>query len=351
MPTLGDIADLIGAAVPDGRRDVPIDGIGSLDNAAAGHVIFVADEKYQRHIATTRAAAVVVSDKLGPAAESLKRPETALLRVPDAAAAMLRMLEHLAPPVPRPAAGIHSTAVIAGTAKLGREVAIGPNVVVGERVNLGEGCILHAGVVIGDDVSIGDGCELFANVVVRERCTLGRRVILNAGTVIGTDGFGYRWDGKHHAKQPHIGTVVIEDDVEIGSCSCVDRGKVDETRVGAGTKIDNLVQVGHNVRIGRHCIVCAGTSIGGTTVMEDGVVLAGACAIADHTTFRAGSRAGGMAGVHGEIPAGQTVIGVPAVPHANWLREQAALHKLPELLKTVRALSARVAELEARKSE
>jgi UDP-3-O-[3-hydroxymyristoyl] glucosamine N-acyltransferase len=264
---------------------------------------------------------------------------------------MQRALEHLALPIPRPAAGIHATAIVAKTATLGPHVALGPNVVVGERASVGAGCILHAGVVIGEDVVLGDGCELFANVVIRERCTIGRRVILHAGAVIGTDGFGYRWDGTRHAKQPHIGTVVIEDDVEIGSCSCVDRAKVDETRVGAGSRIDNLVQVGHNVRIGRHCIICAGTSIGGTTLLEDGVVIAGAAGIADHSVFRAGSRAGGMAGVHGEIPAGPTVVGVPAVAHANWLREQTDLHRLPELLKTVRALGARVAELDARSSK
>ena len=252
MPTLGEIADLIGAAVPDGRRHLPIDGIGSLRNASPRQVAFLSDEKFQRQLATTDAAAVVLAARMAAAAERLKRPHTVLLIVEDAGAAMQRLLEHLALPVARPAAGIHPSAVIAGSASIGREVAIGPQVVIGESAAIGDGTVLHAGVVVGADVIVGEQSELFAHVVVRERCTIGNRVIIHAGSVIGTDGFGYRWDGRKHAKLPHIGTVVIEDDVEIGSCSCVDRAKIDETRIGSGTKIDNLVQIGHNVRkIGR----------------------------------------------------------------------------------------------------
>ena len=350
MPTLGDIADLIGAPLSDeGRRNLPVEGVGTLEHASERQIAFLSDERYQRLLATTRAAAVVVGEALADTARGLQRATCVLLIVPNAAAAMQRALEHLAPPIPRPPAGVHPAAIVPGSATLGRDVAIGPNVVLGERVTLGDGTILHAGVVIGDDVSIGEGTELFANVVVRERCTIGNRVTLNAGVVIGTDGFGYRWDGSKHAKLPHIGTVVIEDDVEIGSGSCVDRGKVDDTRIGAGTKIDNLVQIGHNVRIGRHCIICGGTAVGGSSVLEDGVIVAGAGAIADHTILGAGARVAGMSGVHGEIPPGETVAGLPATQHANWLREQTALHRLPELLKTVRALASRVAELEARR--
>ena len=261
---------------------------------------------------------------------------------------MQRLLEYLAPPVPRPAAGIHPGAVVADTASIGRDVAIGPHCMVGANVALGHGTVLHAGVTIGDDVTIGDECELFAGVVVRERCTIGHRVTIHANSVIGTDGFGYRWDGTKHAKQPHIGTVVIEDDVEIGSCTCIDRGKIDETRVGSGTKIDNLVQVGHNVRIGRHCILCAGVGVGGTAVLEDGVVLGGAAGVRDHVRLGAGVQVGALSGIPNDIPAGQAVVGAPALPHRDYLREQAAIRKLPEALRTIRALANRVAELEAR---
>ena len=346
MPTLGEIADLFAAAIPEQARDLPLDGIAALEQASSRQIAFLIDEKYLRHLPAARAAAIVVSAKHAQAAKGVIPGNTILIEVPDAAAALQRALEHLAPPVPRPS-GIHPTAVIAGSAQLGTDVAVGPHTVIGERARIGEGTILHSGVAIGDDVGIGRGCELFPGVVVRERCSLGDRVIIHAGSVIGTDGFGYRWDGAKHAKQPHIGTVIVEDDVEIGSCSCIDRGKIGETRVGMGTKIDNLVQVGHNVRIGKHCILCSGVGIAGTATIGNAVILAGAAGIADHVEIGDGARAGALAGVHADIPAGQTVIGVPAVPYRDFWREQAALRRLPETTRTIRALAARIEKLEA----
>lgn len=346
MPTLGEIADVLAVAVPEQARALALDGIAALDDASSRHIAFLIDASYLRQLPATRAAAVIVGAKHAPAAKAAAPGTTVLLETEDAAAALQRALEHLAMPVPRPV-GVHPSAVIAKSALLAANVAAGPHVVVGERTRVGAGTILHAGVVIGDEVSIGGGCELFAGVAIRERCTLGDRVIIHANSVVGTDGFGYRWDGAKHAKQPHIGTVIIEDDVEIGSCTCIDRGKIGETRIGMGTKIDNLVQIGHNVRIGRHCILCAGVGVAGTARIGHGVILAGAAGIADHVEIGDGARAGALAGVHADIPTGQTVIGVPAVPYRDFWREQAALRKLPETTRTLRSLASRLEKLEA----
>ena len=345
MPTLGDIADAIAAAVPDERRATAVNGVAAPDVADSSQIAFVADAKYARALAGTAAAAVVV----GP--ETAARPAsggTVVLEVPDPAAAMQRVLELLAPPTPRPPVGIHPSAVVADEASLGRGIRVGPHCVLGAGVTLGHNVTLHAGVVLGDGVTVGDDTELFPHVVVRERCTIGCRVTIHANSTIGTDGFGYRWDGKRHAKQPHIGTVIIEDDVEIGSNSCVDRGKFDETRIGGGTKIDNLVQVGHNVRVGRHCILCSGVGIGGTAELGDGVVLAGLVGVADHARLGAGVKMAAMSGVSGTVPAGSVLAGVPAIAHRDWMRQQTALQKLPSLLKTIRDLEARLAAVESR---
>jgi UDP-3-O-[3-hydroxymyristoyl] glucosamine N-acyltransferase len=266
---------------------------------------------------------------------SLGRPA---LRVDDADLATARILELFAPPVPRPPAGVDSGARVAKSAQLGADVAIGFNVFIGERVRLGARTILHSGVYVGDDTTIGDDCVLFPNVTVRERVRIGSRVTIHAGSVLGSDGFGYRWDGVKHAKVPQIGTVIIEDDVEIGSCVCIDRAKFSATTVGRGTKIDNQVQVGHNVRIGPHCIIVGQVGLAGSATLGTGVVLGGQTAVRDHTTMGDRSMAAGKAGVVDDVPAGQAVSGMPAIPHRQSLREQAALRRLPDLVVQVRKM-------------
>ena len=347
MHTLGEIADALNASLPDDRRAAAVAGIAAPGEGDGSQIEFVADPKYARTLAITQAAAVVVGPRVATRPASDK---VVVLEVADAAVAMQRALELFAPPVPRPAVGVHPSAVVAEDVALGRDVRVGPHVVLGGGVTLGHDVTLHAGVVLCDGVTVGDGTELFPHVVVRQRCTIGCRVTIHANTTIGTDGFGYRWDGKRHAKQPHIGTVVIEDDVEIGSNSCVDRGKFDETRVGGGTKIDNLVQVAHNVRIGRHCILCSGVGVAGTATLGDGVILGGGAGVKDHATLGDGARAAAFAAVPGDVAAGATVVGVPAVPYHKFMREQAALRKLPSLLKTIRDLESRLAALEGRGS-
>jgi UDP-3-O-[3-hydroxymyristoyl] glucosamine N-acyltransferase len=217
---------------------------------------------------------------------------------------------------------------------------------VGERTVLGRGVVLHAGVYVGDDVAVGDECEFFPHVVVRERITVGNRVVIHAGSVLGTDGFGYRWDGSKHRKIPQIGTIAIEDDVEIGSCVCIDRAKFGTTRVGRGTKVDNLVQVGHNVRVGPHCIVCGQAGLAGTVTLGTGVVLGGQSAVRDHITLGDGTMLAGCSGVMEDVGPKQVVSGLPALPHRQFLREQAALRRLPDLVVQIRKLEERLAALE-----
>jgi UDP-3-O-[3-hydroxymyristoyl] glucosamine N-acyltransferase len=282
----------------------------------------------------TRAGAVLAQKNVKITGEAA----TVLIIVDDADLAMAKVLELFAQPIPRPPLGIDSQARVDATAVIGQDVRIGPFCVVGRNSRLGRGTVLHAGVFIGEEVSIGDDCEFFPNVVVRERITIGHRVIVHAGSVLGTDGFGYRWDGTGHSKVPQIGTIIIEDDVEIGSCVCIDRAKFSVTRVGRGTKIDNLVQIAHNVVVGAHCIIVGQAGVAGSVVLGTGVVLGGQAAIRDHITLGDGAMVAACGAVAEDVPPRTVVSGMPALPHRQTLREQAAIRRLPDLVVQVRKL-------------
>jgi UDP-3-O-[3-hydroxymyristoyl] glucosamine N-acyltransferase len=200
---------------------------------------------------------------------------------------------------------------------------------------------------VGSDVTIGDDCELFANVVVRERVTIGSRVVIHAGAVLGSDGFGYRWDGQRHAKVPQIGTVIVEDDVEIGSCACIDRAKFAATVIGRGSKIDNLVQIAHNVKIGPHCLIAGQAGLAGSVTLGAGVVLGGGVGLRDHIELGDGAMVAASSGVAADVPAGEVVAGTPALPRRQALREQAALRRLPDLVTQVRKLQEQIDALRA----
>jgi UDP-3-O-[3-hydroxymyristoyl] glucosamine N-acyltransferase len=342
MPTLGEIASLLGCPPPpDGQRRVK--GLATLEEAGPEELSFIGSEAFAGRLAETRAGGVIVQRKLKlPPAP----PGRALLPVDDADLAVARVLELFAPPVPRPPAGVDPSARVAASAVVAPGAAVGPLVYVGERSRVGARTVLHPGVYVGDDVVIGDDCQLFPNVVVRERITLGHRVVIHAGSVLGSDGFGYRWDGTKHAKIPQVGTVVVEDDVEIGSCVCVDRAKFSTTRIGRGTKIDNLVQVGHNVQIGPHCIVVGQAGLAGSSRLGAGVVLGGQVAVRDHVTVGDGAKVAATSAVAEDVPPKSIVSGTPALPHRQSLREQAALRRLPDLVVQVRKLQE---EIEAMK--
>lgn len=341
MPTLGEIATLLGAPPPP-EPQRRVSGMATLAEAGAEDLSFLGSESYAEQYARTRAAGVIVKKRMKAPAPP---PGCAALVVDDADLAVAKVLELFAPATPRPAAGIDPAAKIAPSATVGADVSIGPNVFVGERARVGARTALHPGVFIGDDSVVGDDCTLFPNVVIRERVTLGSRVVIHAGSVLGSDGFGYRWDGTKHAKVPQIGTVVVEDDVEIGSCVCIDRAKFSATRVGRGTKIDNLVQIAHNVQIGPHCIIVAHAGIAGSARLGAGVVLGGQVAVRDHVTIGDGAMVAGTSAVAEDVPPRAIVSGTPALAHRQSLREQAAMRRLPDLVVQVRKLQEEIEAL------
>jgi UDP-3-O-[3-hydroxymyristoyl] glucosamine N-acyltransferase len=341
MPTLGEIASLLGCPPPaDGQRRVR--GVATLHDAGPEELSFISSEAFAGALAETRAAGVVAQRKL-------KLPQVpagmALLSVDDADLAVAKVLDLFAPPVPTPSAGVDPSARVAATASVAPTAAVGANAYVGERSRIGARTLLHPGVYVGDDVVIGEDCQLFPNVVIRERIVIGNRVVIHAGAVLGTDGFGYRWDGSRHAKIPQIGTVVVEDDVEVGSCVCIDRAKFGATRVGRGTKIDNLVQVGHNAVIGPHCIIVGQVGLAGSIRLGTGVVLGGQVAIRDHVTIGDGAMVAATSGVAEDVAPKAVVSGTPALPHRQSLREQAALRRLPDLVVQVRKLQEEIEAL------
>jgi UDP-3-O-[3-hydroxymyristoyl] glucosamine N-acyltransferase len=344
MPTLADIAQVLNCPAPAGAELRPITGLAILGEAAADHLTFVGSDKYVGQLETTKAAAAIVQRRIKVPAEW----EARCFRVDDADLAVATILKLFAPPIPRPPAGIDPTSRIDPSARLDEGVVTGPFVVIGPRAQIGRGTVLHAGVYIGDEVQLGDDCEFFPHVVVRERVTIGNRVVIHAGAVLGTDGFGYRWDGRQHQKVPQIGTIIIEDDVEIGSCVCIDRAKFSTTRVGRGTKIDNLVQIAHNVQIGPHCIIAGQAAMAGSVTLGAGVVLGGQAAIRDHVKMGDGSMAAGCSGVADDVEPKTIVSGTPALPHRQSLREQGALRSLPDLRTEVRKLQEQLAELQKR---
>lgn len=334
------LAEWVGGTVRGDAARV-FHGLASLEDAGPDDLSFLASNRHVNLIRGTRAGVVLTRRKQRlPTA-----PTPTLVLVDDIDAAISIVLERLAPPVAHPSPGIDAWARVDATARIGAGAAVGPFVCIGANVRIGVNVRLHPGVVIGDNVTIGDDCQLFANVVVRERVTLGNRVTVHAGSVLGSDGFGYRWDGRQHAKVPQIGTVVIEDDVEIGSCVCIDRAKFAETRVGRGTKIDNLVQIAHNVVIGPHCLLVGQVGIAGSVKLGTGVVLGGGAGVRDHVTLGDGAMVAGRSGVVANVPARTQVSGMPALPHRQNLREQSALRRLPELLVQVRKLQEQLARL------
>jgi UDP-3-O-[3-hydroxymyristoyl] glucosamine N-acyltransferase len=338
---LSQIASLVGVVLPPGNPSVFITGVASLTDAGPDEISFLSSDAFVKNFTTTRAAAVLVQKKVKLRGES----HTIVLRVEDAELALAKVLELLAQPVPRPAPGVDPLSRVDSAAQLAKDVAVGPFCYIGPRSQIGAGTIIHAHVFIGPDVSIGSNCEIFPNVTIRERITIGNRVIINAGSVLGTDGFGYRWDGAKHAKIPQIGTIIIEDDVELGACVCVDRAKFAVTYIGRGTKIDNLVQVAHNVKIGPHCIIVGQVGLAGSATLGAGVVVGGQAAIRDHVTIGDGAMVAACAAVAEDVPAKAIVSGMPAFPHRQSLREQAALRRLPDLIVQARKLQESVDQL------
>ena len=337
--TLSELAKRVDGSVR-GTGEVVIRGVNTVTAAAADQITWVSDAKYLSQLGRSRAGAVLVPEAFG----DVPMPS---LRAGSVERALSQLLSLFAPPVPRPEPGVHPTAVVAETAVLGRDAAVGPHVVIGDRAVIGDRSCLYAGVHVGADCRIGVDCVVWDHAVIRERCEIGDRVILHPHVVIGSDGFGYYFAEGKHNKIPHGGRVVVGDDVEIGAGSTLDRSKVGETVVGAGTKIDNLVQVGHNVRIGAHCIVVAHCGIGGSTVLGDGVVLGGQVGLRDNITLGDGVVVSACSCVSRDVAPGKMLGGIPAYDHGQYLRVQTVMHRLPDLVRQVKELAKRVQSLES----
>jgi len=327
--TLGEIASRVGGTVR-GDAGLRVAGIKPLDEAGPDDLSFMAHPRYRRAATASRAAALIACEP-----EALPGRHLILVENPYAALASAMGL-FFAPE--QPATGISPLAVIGEGAALGEGVSIGPLSVVGRRCVLAERACLKPGVVLGDEVRVGPGSVLHPGVVVYARSVLGARVTVHAGSVLGSDGFGYTEAGGAHAKIPQVGNVVIEDDVEIGACVTIDRATFGSTVVGRGSKIDNLVQVAHNVVIGEGSILVAQSGIAGSTRLGRSVILAGQSGAAGHLVLGERSIVGAKSAVLKDLAPGSFVLGHPAVDHRTWKRAQAALERLPDLLHRVARL-------------
>jgi UDP-3-O-[3-hydroxymyristoyl] glucosamine N-acyltransferase len=318
-----------------GAPDVTVTAVAPIARATPTDVSFLASARYVPLLASSAPGVLLVTRELADA------PGDARARVVVAKPhdALLEILPRLYRPPPR-TPGIHDTARIGRGARLGRDIALGPGVVVGAGAVIGDGTQLDAHVVVGDGVEIGADCHLFPHVTVYSGSSLGARVTIHAGAVIGSDGFGYTFGEGAHRKIPHVGRCRIDDDVEIGANTTIDRGSIDDTVIGAGTKIDNLVQIGHNVRVGRLSLIMAQVGVAGSARIGDGVILAGQVGLQGHIEVGDRARIGGQAGVFGDVPEGETWSGYPARPHRESLRASAALVKLADMMQRLERLLA-----------
>ncbi len=348
MPTVQEIAQAVNGSI-QGVADACIQGVESVEAAQPGQITFIRDDHYARKWPACGAWAAIVPKDLVIEPGDGKT----LIRVANPDLAMAQVLALFAPTPIRPPAGTHPTALVDPTATLGSEVTIGAYCVVGRGVTIAAGCILHQHVTVLDDVRLGPDCELEQGVVIRERCVIGARCHLHAHVVIGGDGFGYRpaADGRGIVKIPHIGSVRIEDDVEIGAGTTIDRAKFGFTTIGAMTKIDNLCQIAHNVRIGKACFLAAQVGVAGSTVLEDGVMLGGQVGVRDHVVVGAGVKVAACSAVATHVPPGAEIGGLPAHDLREFWKEYMALRKLPDLMKDLRELvrQARAAKAAARR--
>ena len=329
--TLAQIAEQIGGQVY-GPADLRITGTAEIDRAGQGDITFLANPRYKHHLETTKAAAIIVDDKIGDV------PEIPYIKVADAYFAFLQTVRMFHPPRELLAPGIHPTAVIHESAVLEDGVRVGAHVFIGRNVHIGRNTQIFPNCVILDNVSIGEGCILYPSVSIREDCQIGHRVILHNGVVVGSDGFGFAYHEGQYVKIPQVGRVIIEDQVEIGANATIDRATLGETVIKTGVKLDNLVHIAHNVVVGEHTVIAAQTGISGSTRIGKQVMMGGQVGTVGHITIGDGAQIGAQSGVSKSVPAGEVVFGYPARPIMKTKRIEAALNQLPDLLKRVRQL-------------
>lgn len=332
--TLSDVAGAVGGAV-SGNPALRLSGVETLGRAGEGDLSWVADSRRAGEARKSRAGALL-------AASRVDAGEKPAVLVPMPVLALAQWLERWRPAT-RPRPGISRGARVDSSARVGRGVSIAAGATVAARARIGARAVLCAGAFVGEEAEIGEDSYLHPNAAVLDRCRLGARCVLHAGAVVGSDGFGFVWDGERHRKIPQIGTVRVEDDVEIGANSAIDRATLGETVIGRGTKIDNLVQIGHNVLIGENSILCGQAGIAGSAKLGRRVTLAGQVGIGDHASVGDGVVATGQAGIvsNGVVAAGSFVSGMPAAPHRDFLRRAALIARLPELARRVEQLEKR----------
>lgn len=338
--TLADLAARLGCQL-EGDGSIEVHRVASLEDAGAADVSFLSNSKYAALLPATRAAAVILDPTTVGA-------PCAVLRTSNPYLAMADAVELLTPPA-RPRPGVSPLAYVDASATVGADVAVAPFACIGARARIGARSIIEAHVVIGEGAEVGEDCHLHAHVSIRDHVTVGARVVIQDGAVIGSDGFGFarRADGSHR-KIPQVGRVVIEDDVELGAHSAVDRPAIGETRIGRGTKIDNLVQVAHGVHVGRNVILAAQVGIAGSTILEDDVIMAGQSGATGHVHLGRGARVGAKSAVTKNVADGEHVAGIPAGDVTEWRAAVVLVRRLPDLKKAIHELETRLAALESR---
>lgn len=335
--TLKELAELTGGIV-EGDENITVTGVSAIEDTKEGTITLISHPRYLKELSKFRAAAAVVGTDM----DKLDIP---VIRVtnPHLAFAIIVQIFH------QPAShlkGIREFTYIAKSAIIGDDVSIYPFVYIGDNVKIGNGTVIYPFVYIGNDSTIGEGCIIHPSVTVLERTQIGNHVIIHAGAVIGADGFGFVKSSNSYFKFPQIGNVIIEDDVEIGANTCIDRASLGSTIIKSGTKIDNLVQIGHNVSIGENCIIVAQVGISGSTRIGKNVTLGGQVGVLDHIEIGDNVTVGAQSGITKNISANQTVSGLPPMPHNEWLKSQVSIRKLPHIRKTLSELEKRVKALE-----
>ncbi len=334
--TVQELAAFLGGTVI-GNGDAVIEDVKGLAEAGRQDITFAVDP-YTEYLPQVHAGAVIVEKEV-PAGDNT----LIVVENPRLAFSQLLVLFH---PRQSVASGIHPTAIIDDSAVIGKDTAVMAYAVIGKNVKIGDNCTIYPSVFIGDNVTIGSDTTIYPGAVIHENCVLGQRDVIRAHAVIGGEGFGFATENGKHTRIPQIGNVEIGDDVEIGACTCIDNATLGSTKVARGTKVDNLVHLGHNVEIGEDCFIIAQTGIAGSTKAGNHVIFAGQTGCTGHITIGDNAVFAGKTGITGNIKGGQIYAGFPARPHMEWSRTQVYLKHLPEMAKTIKALEKKIAELE-----